>query len=197
MHKISKWKKFKRVAKRKLLKPVTYAICASIVLYAVVSNTVIATKRVERTTPQFKISSITNNFEETEFMHMLLTIQEINNLPVESKELYEFANGDFPSECPKLLSSRLEQMNWEPQAFLVRVKKLFAMYDIYDRISSLENSITFLSTEIKEKRLPSNLESQIEILKQERDKIINTEMTPKEYDFMKEYAGFTQHLKKL
>ncbi len=197
MRTISKWKKFKRVVRRKLYKPMLYAVAASLIIYAGISNVVTEKRRVEPTAPQFKISSITNRFDETEFMHMLLTIQEINRLPLESAELYEFANGPFPAGCPKLLSARLSQMNWEPQAFLIRVKKLFAMYDIYDRISRLDNTIAFLTAEIEEKRLPRDLRPQVEILRQERDKIIGSEMTPAEYNFMKEYAGLAQRLKKL
>lgn len=197
MRKISKWKKFKRVVRRKLFKPMLYAVAASFVIYAGVSNIVTEKRNIEPTVPQFKISSISDRFDETEFMHLLLTIQEINRLPLESAELYDFVNGAFPTACPKLLKVRLDQMNWEPQAFLIRVKKLFAMYDIYDRVSRLDNTIAFLSTEIEENRLPYELRSQVRILQQERDKIIGSDITPAEYNFMKEYAGFAQRLKKL
>lgn len=197
MRKISKWKKFRRVVRRKLFKPMLYAVTASLVIYAGVSNIVTEKRRIEQTIPQFKISSISDRFDETEYMHLLLTIQEINRLPLESAELYEFANGAFPAGCPKLLSTRLGQMNWEPQAFLIRIKKLFTLYDVYERIQRLDETISFLSTEIEEKRLPYELTPQIDILRLERDKIISSKLTPAEFDFIKEYFGLVQRLKKL
>lgn len=197
MRKISKWKKFRRVVRRKLLKPMLYAVAVSLVIYAGISNIVTETRRIEQTIPQFKISSISDRFDETEYMHLLLTIQEINRLPLESAELYEFANGAFPAGCPKLLGTRLGQMNWEPQAFLIRIKKLFTLYDVYERIQRLDETISFLSTEIEEKRLPYELTPQIDILRLERDKIISSELTPAEFDFIKEYFGLVQRLKKL
>ncbi len=197
MPKITKRRKLFRVAKRKLLKPLIYAGAASLVIYLGISNVVREKRQVEQSVPQFVISSISKEFDTTEFMHLLLTVQEINRVPSASSELYEFANGPFPNGCPMLLSARLKQMNWEPQAFLVRIKKLFAMYDVYERIQRLDETIAFLSTEIEEKRLPYELTPQVDILRLERDKIIAGELTPAEYDFIKEYFGLVQRLKKI
>lgn len=44
---------------------------------------------------------------------------------------------------PEILEQQLKRMNWEPQAFLVRVKKLFDMYDVYDRVARLDETIAF------------------------------------------------------
>lgn len=197
MPKISKRKKLLRIVKRKLSKPLLYAGIASFAIYWAISNVVIEKRHIEQSVPQFVISSISEKFDGTEFMHLLLTVQEINRLPTASTELYEFANGPFPGVCPMLLSARLKQMNWEPQAFLIRIKKLFAMYDIYERIQRLDETIEFLATEIDEKRLPYELTPQVDILRLERDKIIKSDLTPAEYDFIKEYSGLVQRLKKL
>lgn len=96
-------------------------------------------------------------------MHLLLTVQEIMKMPTASAELEEFANGAFPSPCPRFLEQQLKRMNWEPQAFLVRVKKLFDMYDVYDRVARLDETIAFLSTEIDERRLPFEMKTQVDV----------------------------------
>lgn len=196
MPRITKRKKFLRVVKRKLSKPLLYAVAVSLAIYIGISNAVVQKHRVEQTVPQFVISSISKDFDETEFMHLLLTIQEINRLPEASAELYEFANGPFPAGCPKLLTSRLQQMNWAPQAFLIRIKKLFTMLEVYERIRRLDETIGFLTAEIEEKRLPYELTPQINVLQEERNKIIGSEITPAEYDFIKEYRGIVLRLKK-
>lgn len=194
MRKISKWKKFKRVFKRKLLKPLLYAAGASFVLYLLISNTIIQKRIAETQPPQFIISRLTEQFDETEFMHMLLTVQEIRHLPEEGKELKQFVNQPFPSPCPRLLEHRLKQMNWAPQAFLIRIKKLFAMYDIYDRLNRLDETIAFISEEIDNARLPREISTQVNILKEERQNILNTEMTAEEYEFMQKYGGIVIRL---
>ena len=125
MAKMSRRKKLVRVAKRKLLKPVLYAAGMSFVLYLAISNVVLQKKVFEDQVPRFLITRISRTFDETEFMHLLLTVQEIMKMPTASAELEEFANGAFPSPCPRFLEQQLKRMNWEPQAFLVRVKKLF------------------------------------------------------------------------
>lgn len=194
MRKISRWKKFRRVFKRKLLKPLLYAFAASLVLYLIISNVIIQKRMAETQPPRFLISRISNEFDETEFMHMLLTIQEIRDLPEEGRELREFVNGPFPAGCPKLLERRLNQMNWAPQAFLIRVKKLFAMSEIYDRISRLDDTIAFLSHELDENRLPTELWTQMEILRSERNNIIGTQLSQQEYEFIKKYNGIVIRL---
>lgn len=122
MAKMSRRKKLVRVAKRKLLKPVLYAAGMSFVLYLAISNVVLQKKVFEDQVPRFLITRISRTFDETEFMHLLLTVQEIMKMPTASAELEEFANGAFPSPCPRFLEQQLKRMNWEPQAFLVRVK---------------------------------------------------------------------------
>lgn len=195
MRKISKWKKFRRVFKRKLLKPLLYAAGASLLLYLAISNAIIQKRIAEPQAPQFMISRLSDQFDETEFMHMLLTIQELRGLPEEGRELVQFVNRPFPSACPKLLEHRLKQMNWAPQAFLIRVKKMFKMYDIYDRIVRLDETIAFLNDEIENDRLPHNITPQVKILEEERQNILKTEMTAAEYEFMQKYGGIVIRLR--
>ena len=77
MAKMSRRKKLVRVAKRKLLKPVLYAAGMSFVLYLAISNVVLQKKVFEDQVPRFLITRISRTFDETEFMHLLLTVQEI------------------------------------------------------------------------------------------------------------------------
>lgn len=196
MAKMSRRKKLVRVAKRKLLKPVLYAAGMSFVLYLAISNVVLQKKVFEDQVPRFLITRISRTFDETEFMHLLLTVQEIMKMPTASAELEEFANGAFPSPCPRFLEQQLKRMNWEPQAFLVRVKKLFDMYDVYDRVARLDETIAFLSTEIDERRLPFEMKTQVDVLQRERDNIIGTQITEEEYNFVNEYRGLILRLKR-
>lgn len=197
MAKVSRRKKFLRVAKRKLLKPVIYAVGLSIFLYLVVGNVVLQRKTIQAQTPRFLITRISDTFDETEFMHLLLTAQEILKMPKASAQLVDFANGPFPGACPNYLKQQLNRMNWEPQAFLVRVKKLFGMYDVYDRIARLDDTISFLQTEVDEGRLPYAINVQIDMLKKERAAIIGKDISQEEYNFVAEYNGLILRLKKL
>ena len=97
---------------------------------------------------------------------------------------------------PEILEQQLKRMNWEPQAFLVRVKKLFDMYDVYDRVARLDETIAFLSTEIDERRLPFEMKTQVDVLQRERDNIIGTQITEEEYNFVNEYRGLILRLKR-
>mgnify|MGYP000015337736 CR=1 FL=1 len=110
MAKMSRRKKLVRVAKRKLLKPVLYAAGMSFVLYLAISNVVLQKKVFEDQVPRFLITRISRTFDETEFMHLLLTVQEIMKMPTASAELEEFANGAFPSPCPRFLEQQLKRM---------------------------------------------------------------------------------------
>ncbi len=197
MAKVSRRKKFLRVAKRKLLKPVIYAVGLSIFLYLVVGNVVLQRKVIQAQTPRFLITRISDTFDETEFMHLLLTAQEILKMPKASTQLVDFANGPFPEACPNYLKQQLNRMNWEPQAFLVRVKKLFGMYEVYDRIARLDDTISFLQTEVDEGRLPYAINVQIDMLKKERAAIIGKDISQEEYNFVAEYNGLILRLKKL
>lgn len=194
MRKISKWKKLRRVFKRKLLKPLLYATGASFVLYLAISSVITPKRITDQRPPHFLISRLTSEFDETEFMHMLLTIQEIRDLPEEGRELRQFVNGPFPGGCPKLLERRLNQMNWTSQAFLIRVKKMFALNEIYERITRMDETIAFLSQELNEGHLPVEMWSQIEILQTERNNLIGTEISKAEYEFMQKYNGIVIRL---
>lgn len=197
MRKLSKTKKLIRVLKRKWFKPALYTIALSLVIYMVIGNTVTQKRLLEKSVPQFLITRLSDKFDETEFMHLLLTVQEINTQPKASNELKIFANKPYPSPCPKLLTRQLNRMNWEPQAFQIRIKKLFAMYDVYDRITRLDETISFLKEEINQGTFSPSLLPQIDLLTQERNLIIGKDITLDEYNFIKEYAGLVQHLKNL
>ena len=188
-------KKLIRVLKRKWFKPALYTLGMSFIIYIGISSIIIQKKNIEHNVPHFLITRISDNFDETEFTHLLLTVQEINMVPVAIKELKDFVNKPYPAACPPLLTRHLNRMNWEPQAFLIRVKKMFSMLDTFQRIQRLNNTITFLDNEIKEKRLPEDLESQIAVLQEERDKLIKTELPNNEYTFIQDYAGLIQQLK--
>ena len=82
----------------------------------------------------------------------------------------------------------------EPRDFLQ--KKLFEMYDVYDRVARLDETIAFLSTEIDERRLPFEMKTQVDVLQRERDNIIGTQITEEEYNFVNEYRGLILRLKR-
>ena len=188
-------KKLIRVLKRKWLKPALYTIGMSIFLYICISSIVIQKKVIERHRPHFLITRISDKFDEIEFMHLLLTIQEINYIPKASTQLVEFANGPFPGICPDFLTQQLNQMNWQPQAFLIRLKKIYSMHNQYNRLQRLEATIAFLKEEYTHHRLPKETRNQIDLLIEERDNLKNTEFTPESYRFIEKYAGLIQTLK--
>lgn len=196
MTKVTRKKKFWRVVKRKLFKPIAYAVGLSFFLYLVIGNVVMQRKVVEEQAPRFLITRISKTFDETEFMHLLLTAQEILKMPKASSQLVDFVNGPFPGKCPPYLKQQLNRMNWEPQAFLVRFQKLFEMYQVYDRIARLDDTISFLSTEVEEGRLPYAINYQIEVLKKERATIIGKDISQEEFDFVSEYHGLVLRLKR-
>lgn len=197
MAKVTRRKKFWRVLRRKLFKPLLYATGLSLLLYLIIGNAVIQRRVVEVQAPRFLITRISESFDETEFMHLLLTAQELLKLPKASSQLLDFVQEPFPGKCPPYLKEQLNRMNWEPQAFLVRVHKLFKMYDVYDRIVRLDDTISFLSKEVEEGRLPVAIVSQIEILKKERMAIIGKDISQEEFDFVSEYNGLILRLKHL
>ena len=194
---ISRRKKLVRVIKRKLLKPLLYAAGLSFVLYLGISNVVLQRRVAQDQVPHFVITRQSSSFDETEFMHMLLTVQEIMRQPGTAAELKEFVSGDDAADCPPFLRRQLYRMNWAPEAFLSRMKKLLAMYAIYDRIARLDDTIAFLAAEVQEMRLPPEISIQVEALQKERDAIIGSEITPAEYDFIKEYYGIIVRLQNL
>ena len=127
MPKISRRKKILKVLKRKLLKPFCYAILASLFVYVFISNIIIQKELKDLKKPHFVISRISKNFDNIEFMHLLLTVQEISKDKSIYDELVTFVNAGYPNYCPENLKHQLYLMNWAPQAFLVRVKKMFEL----------------------------------------------------------------------
>lgn len=194
--KIKRRQKLYRVLKRKWFKPALYTMGMSLFLYICISSIVMQKKIIERHRPHFLITRISNQFDEVEFMHLLLTIQEIKYIPKASSELIEFANGPYPGICPPFLTEQLNNMNWQPQAFLVRLKKMFSMLENYQRLNQLEQTIAFLTEEYEKKRLPRETKNQIDVLTAEKDKLKASEFTPQSYEFIERYAGLLQSIKK-
>lgn len=193
--KVTRQRKLFRVLKRKWKKPALYTIALSLLIYMGVSNLLLQQKMRAYHTPRFVITRISNDFDEMEFMHLLLTVQEIQQQPKVFKQLVAFVNRPFPSPCPRALENQLNRMNWASTAFHIRVKKMFDMYDVYDHINRLNDTIAFLSQEIEEERLPISALDQVSLLKAERDRIFQEDMSPEEYDFVAEYGGLILALK--
>ena len=192
----SRRKKLIRVLKRKWYKPALYTIGMSLLIYVIISNTVIQKNKPDSNPPHFLITRISNTFEQTEFMHLLLTIQELRVLPQTATQLIEFANSPYPTKCPKMLELELNRMNWAPYAFQSRIQKLFSLLKTYERISRLNETIEFFKNEQIEGRLSHELLNYMHILEQERNNIMNNEITAEEYEFISEYAGLVQLIKK-
>lgn len=197
MAKISKKKKFIKVFKKKFQKPLLYAVFASLLLYVAISSVVIIQKNLTDTKPHFVITRISDNFDKNEYMHLLLTIQELNKDTNTKNMLKGYANMPFPSPCPKFLEEKLYHMNWSSQAFLVRIKKMFKMYNSYDRITRIDEAIILLKEEINAQRLSPDVYEHIKVLQAERQNILQTEISKKEYDFVREYGGIIQSLQNI
>lgn len=194
--KISKKKKFLKVAKKKLLKPVGIAIGVSLFIYLIAGLIVLRKDLSDLDKPHFVITPISYEFNNLEFMHLLLTVQEIKKDRKSYDELVKFANSDFPSPCPIKLEKKLYDMNWDSLAFLSRVKKMFEMTEIYDRVLRIDESIDLLNIDIKEKRSNWTTFRQLELLKDERNKIIQKNFTNEEYNFISVYYGTILEIKR-
>lgn len=193
--KISRKKKLKRVLKRKWSKPAIYTLAMSFIIYLILSTFVIDKYRFDKNVPHFLITRLSSEFEDTEFMHMLLTVQEINKDERGARELKEFVEKPLYSDCPIYLEKLLYSMNWAPQAFLSRMHKLFDMYETYDRIVRLDETISFLTGQVDLRYLPPEIQDQVNIIQKERDNLFDEQLSQKEYDFMKEYSGIIVRLK--
>lgn len=188
-----KTKKLYRVIKRKWLKPFAYASLMSLMLYIIIGDVIVRKYSFSSTSPHFLISRIDENFDHTEYMHMLLTIQEINKT-VLKHDLKNFVNAEFPAKCPKYLKLQLYKMNWDEHAFQIRVKKLFKMYEVYDQIERLEATIKMLEDEGLKSDMGSILYQQMRSLKTEKERIIASTLTKEEFNFIREYGGVVPSL---
>lgn len=195
--KIKRRQKLYRVLKRKWFKPALYTLGMSMLIYICISSFIIQRKVVEHHRPHFLISRLSDKFDEIEFMHLLLTIQELKSIPVASVQLIDYANGPYPGECPRYLTRQLNNMNWQPQAFLIRLKKIFQMHEAYTHIQRLDTAITYLEEEYENKRLPRDTRNQIDLLIAERDNLKQREFSPQSYEFIAKYAGLVQTILKL
>lgn len=193
MTKMIRVKKLLRVFRRKWLKPLVYASIASMLTYIIVGDVVIRKYSLSSSAPHFVISHIDERFDKIEYMHMLLTIQEINKT-VLKHDLKKFVNSPFPAQCPKYLKMQLYKMNWEPAAFQIRVQKLSKMYEIYDQVARLEETIAMLAEESMTSSVYPILYQQIRSLETEKNRIIENSLTKAEYEFIKEYGGVVPSL---
>ena len=194
MENISKFVKFRRVFKKKFSKPIAKAILISFALYIVIANLVFKHDASD-VKPHFVISSISNKFDVIEYTHLLLSIQEICKNKSDKKELIEYVNGPYPNTCSDNLKEELYEMNWDQLAFLSRVKKLFELSDRYDRLNELEETAVFLENEVVTHRLPKEAVNYIELLRNEKQEIINNHMNNGELSFIKEYYAFINKLR--
>jgi hypothetical protein len=183
-----KAKKIIRIIRRKWLKPFTYATLMSMMMYIIIGDVIVRKYSFSSSTPHFVISRIDDTFEQTEYMHMLLTIQEINKT-ILREDLKRFVSAPAKAKCPKYLKLMLYKMNWDPKAFQIRAKRLIKMYEIYDQVARLEETIKMLDEESKTSTMSSTLFQQVLSLQQERNRIVDSSLTPKEYEFIKEYGG--------
>ena len=85
-------------------------------------------------------------------------------------------------------------MNWDHTAFQIRAKRLIDMYEIYDQVARLEETIKMLDEESKTSTISSTLFQQVLSLQQERDRIVDSSLTKEEYEFIKEYGGVVPSL---
>lgn len=197
MAKISRHKKFWRVFKRKLLKPLLATLVGGVLMYVLISNIILQRKMEQMSEPRFVISRISDEFEETEFMYLLLVVQELQEENEELfNELVTFVNKPYPTVCPLTLEKKLLKANWNSFAFHIRVKKMFELFDIYERTTRLQETISFLSGEIENRRLPAEMVSQISILRKERENILTNELSEKERQFIEAYGGVIQSLRR-
>jgi hypothetical protein len=110
--------------------------------------------------------------------------------------LIDFVNSGFPNPCPKILKAELYKMNWEPQAFLIRVKKMFDMYRVYERVERIEETIEFLNGQLRQATDETAIISlQIENLNKEKVQVLSDLITAEEFDFIKEYNGLVVRIK--
>ena len=193
-----KAKKLYRILKRKFLKPFAYASLMSMMLYIIIGDIVAYRYRYNpsSTSPHFVISRIDEKFDQTEYMHLLLTIQEVNKT-ILREDLKRFAAAPFPAKCPKFLQQQLYKMNWDAHAFQIRLKKLFKMYEVYDQVSRLEATIDMLYDESLTSDIGTILHQQMISLTKEKDRIIENSLTQEEYDFIKEYGSVVPTLQLL
>ena len=193
MAKVSRQKKFWKVFNRKYRKPLLCAAGCSFLLYLAISNVLYYNKLKNYDKPHFLISSISSEFNNIEFMHLLLTVQEINKDVLLKRQLHDFVNMGFPNPCPRELKDELYNMNWEAQAFLIRVKKMFELHKIYERTLRLTDTIEFLKLEEANNRDRDYLSQQIKAFIDEKDKIIN-QLSKEEYNFIEEHNGIVEKM---
>jgi hypothetical protein len=188
-----KAKKIIRTIRRKWLKPFAYASLMSLMIYIIIGDVIVRKYSFSSTSPHFVISRVEDKFEQTEYMHMLLTIQEVNKT-ILREDLKRFISAPLKANCPKYLKLQLYKMNWDHTAFQIRAKRLIDMYEIYDQVARLEETIKMLDEESKTSTISSTLFQQVLSLQQERDRIVDSSLTKEEYEFIKEYGGVVPSL---
>lgn len=188
--------KFRRVFKRKLLKPILKAIGVSFLLYLLISSAVLK-RNVNSIKPHFVISTISTSFNDIEYTHLLLSIQEISKNKKDREALIEFANSKYPNMCSDNLKELLYEMNWEPLAFLSRVKKLFELASVYERYKTLNLSIDFIEHRgYEEDVFRKEYINHVIFLRKESNRIKES-LSVEEFEFVNKYYGTIMSLKKI
>jgi hypothetical protein len=193
---MKKNKKLFKVLKRKWTRPAIFTVITAFVIYLTIANSIFVRKAPSEDLPHFVITRLSDEFDKIEFMHLLLCVQELRKRPALEQELITFVNTPFPAYCPEILKEQLNLMNWAPDAFHTRVHKMFKMLDSYDHITRLEETITFLSQKIKDGVLSSSMSKDVEMLQKEKDSLIKKSFTAEELEFMQNYAGLIQTIRK-
>ena len=111
--KISRPKKIYRVLLRRWLKPTIYAVIVSFMLYTGIAGLVEEKHRVDKALPRFIISRVSDTFDETEFTHLLLTVQEIRKTPDLMAQLKDYVNQGDPNNYTMYLEKILNSMKRE------------------------------------------------------------------------------------
>ncbi|MBE6462341.1 MAG: hypothetical protein E7005_01100 [Alphaproteobacteria bacterium] len=194
MAKINRRKKVLKVFKRKYTKPLFYACLASLFIYLLIGNIVSQKKLSDFDKPHFVISRISKDFDRVEYMHLLLTIQEIRKNKELTEKMIYFVNGPFPAYCPKDLRKELYVMNWDSQAFLIRVKKMFEMHQVFEQISRKNEAIKYISAGMPKKSYSYEMNTQIKMLKTEINELVKSKLPNDEFEFIKEYDSIVASL---
>ena len=194
MAKISRRKKILKVFKRKYTKPLFYACLVSLFIYLLIGNIVSQKKLSDFDKPHFVISRISKDFDRVEYMHLLLTIQEIRKNKDLTEKMIYFVNGPFPAYCPKDLRKELYVMNWDSQAFLIRVKKMFEMHQVFEQISRKNEAIKYMSAGMSKKSYSYEMNTQIKMLKTEINELVKSKLPNDEFEFIKEYDSIVASL---
>ncbi len=189
--------KIQETIKSKLLKRYTCLLLIGVFTYCFIANIVLFYKLSNYTIPKFIISRITTDFHTAEYMHLLYTLQEINKVPCLSDELYKYTTQPYEKNYSYFLENKFLQFNWKPEAFFVRVKKLFTLYNTYDQVIRIDDTILIMQKDIKANGDSPYTYTQVNLLKENKQQILNELLTFEEYEFIKSNYNLIKSIYKL